>query len=117
MADSDALFEDYQFATIADLLYHFAWDEVFDGYLELSKATYAGDAAADSARRVLGHVLDTLLRLHSSNEVTFSPVANAGAANTSNSPSAGRLLHPIVPFVTEKLWTTLTGRESLVIAT
>ncbi|MFF0532715.1 valine--tRNA ligase [Nocardia amikacinitolerans] len=90
IADTDALFEDYQFAKIADLLYHFAWDEVFDWYLELSKATYAaGGAAADSARRVLGHVLDTLLRL----------------------------LHPIVPFVTEKLWTTLTGGESLVIAT
>ncbi|MEU2258156.1 class I tRNA ligase family protein [Nocardia xishanensis] len=28
-----------------------------------------------------------------------------------------KLLHPMVPFVTEKLWTTLTGGESLIIAT
>ncbi|MEV4129321.1 valine--tRNA ligase [Nocardia sp. NPDC049707] len=89
IAEADALFEDYQFAKLAELLYHFAWDEVFDWYLELSKTTYsAGGAAADTSRRVLGHVLDSLLRL----------------------------LHPIVPFVTDKLWTTLTGQESVVIA-
>jgi valyl-tRNA synthetase len=27
-----------------------------------------------------------------------------------------RVLHPVVPFVTEALWTTLTGRESVVVA-
>ncbi|WP_432278706.1 valine--tRNA ligase [Nocardia carnea] len=89
IAEADRLYEDYQFSKLSELLYHFAWDEVFDWYLELSKATYAsGGPAADSARRVLGHVLDNLLRL----------------------------LHPIVPFVTEKLWTTLTKGESVVIA-
>ncbi|MFI5781238.1 valine--tRNA ligase [Nocardia sp. NPDC051570] len=89
VAEADALFDDYQFAKLSDLLYHFAWDEVFDWYLELTKASFSqGGSAADSSRRVLGHVLDTLLRL----------------------------LYPIVPFVTEKLWTTLTGGESVVIA-
>ncbi|MGS2809247.1 MULTISPECIES: valine--tRNA ligase [Nocardia] len=89
IAEVDNYFEDYQFAKLSDLLYHFAWDETFDWYLELSKAVFAqGGPPAEASRRVLGHVLDTLLRL----------------------------LHPLVPFVTEKLWTTLTGEESVVIA-
>ncbi|WP_405471437.1 valine--tRNA ligase [Streptomyces canus] len=89
VAEADAYYDDYQFAKLADALYHFAWDEVFDWYVELSKTTFmaGGDAASVSAR-VLGEVLDVTLRL----------------------------LHPIVPFVTETLWTTLTGRESVVIA-
>lgn len=89
IAAIDALFEDYQFAKLTDWLYHFAWDEVFDWYIELSKITFtAGGAQAQVSRRVLGEVLDALLRL----------------------------LHPIAPFVTEVLWTTLTGKESVVIA-
>ncbi|MFJ4212748.1 class I tRNA ligase family protein, partial [Streptomyces hydrogenans] len=66
-----------------------AWDEVFDWYVELSKTTFfAGGEQARVSARVLGEVLDVTLRL----------------------------LHPIVPFVTDTLWTTLTGRESVVIA-
>ncbi|MFG1771731.1 class I tRNA ligase family protein [Nocardia salmonicida] len=89
IAEVGGYFEDYQFAKMSDLLYHLAWDETFDWYLELSKAVFAqGSSPADASRRVLGHVLDTLLRL----------------------------LHPLGPFVTEMLWTTLTGEESVVIA-
>ncbi|WP_171161611.1 valine--tRNA ligase [Streptomyces sp. I05A-00742] len=89
VAEVDALYEDYQFAKVSDALYHFAWDEVFDWYVELSKTTFmgGGEQAAVSAR-VLGEVLDVTLKL----------------------------LHPIVPFVTETLWTTLTGKETLVVA-
>ncbi|MFD8592947.1 valine--tRNA ligase [Streptomyces sp. NPDC059637] len=89
VAEVDAYYEDYQFARLSDALFHFAWDEVFDWYVELSKTTLAkGGAAADASRRVLGEVLDTTLRL----------------------------LHPVMPFVTEELWTVLTGRESVVVA-
>lgn len=89
VAEVDALYDDYQFSKLSEALYHFAWDEVFDWYVELSKTTLAkGGPQADAARRVLGEVLDITLRL----------------------------LHPVVPFVTETLWTTLTGAESLVIA-
>ncbi|MFE7666353.1 MULTISPECIES: valine--tRNA ligase [Streptomyces] len=89
VAEADALYDDYQFAKLADALYHFAWDEVFDWYVELSKTTFfEGGEQAKVSARVLGEVLDVTLRL----------------------------LHPIVPFVTDTLWTTLTGRESVVIA-
>jgi valyl-tRNA synthetase len=84
-----ALLGDFQFAKAAEGLYHFAWDEVCDWYLELAKAPlYDEGAGAEHTRAVLGTVLDALLKL----------------------------LHPFVPFVTESLWTALTGGESLVIA-
>jgi valyl-tRNA synthetase len=91
IAEVDGYYADYEFAKIADLLYHFAWDEVCDWYLELAKGSLAQDGTGSSAavtRRVLGEVLDTLLRL----------------------------LHPLMPFVTESLWTALTGAESVVVA-
>jgi len=87
ITEVDALYERYEFAKASDLLYHFAWDEVCDWYLELAKISLAGPGA-DVTRRVLGEVFDALLRL----------------------------LHPITPFVTETLWTALTGGESAVIA-
>ena len=96
-AEVDALFEEFEFAKACDALYHFAWDEVCDWYLELVKPVLADDGpvgrgpgqqAAQATRRVLGEVLDRLLRL----------------------------IHPLLPFVTEELWTALTGRDSVVIA-
>jgi valyl-tRNA synthetase len=89
VAEVDADYEDYEFAKAADALYHFTWDDFCDWYVELVKVPLAaGGAGAAASRRVLGEVLDTLLRL----------------------------LHPMVPFVTEALWTALTGGESLVVA-
>jgi valyl-tRNA synthetase len=89
VAEVDAHYDDYQFAKLSDSLFHFAWDEVFDWYVELSKTVFQeGGEAADVSRRVLGEILDVTLRL----------------------------LHPVVPFVTEALWTNLTGRESVVVA-
>jgi valyl-tRNA synthetase len=81
------LFENYEFARACETLYHFAWDDLCDWYLELSKETFASGDAAHS-QRVLGYVLDQLFRV----------------------------MHPVMPFITEQLWTALTGQESLVTA-
>jgi valyl-tRNA synthetase len=84
----DALLEDFQFAKATEGLYHFTWDELCDWYLELAKPQLDDPATTEGTRAVLGHVLDALLRM----------------------------LHPIVPFVTEALWTALTGGETVVTA-
>ncbi|MGH3414956.1 MAG: valine--tRNA ligase [Actinocrinis sp.] len=81
-AEVDAYMEDYQHAKACEALYHFAWDEVFDWYVELAKRPLAaGGDAAEATRAVLGHVLDVTLRL----------------------------LHPYIPYVTEELWLTLNA--------
>jgi valyl-tRNA synthetase len=89
VAECDELFEKFEFAKACDLIYHFAWDDLCDWYLELSKSTFteAGAGAGKSAR-VLGEVLDQLFRL----------------------------MHPVMPFITEELWCCLTNNESLMIA-
>jgi valyl-tRNA synthetase len=90
IAEVDELFEGFEFGKICDVLYHFAWDEVCDWYLELAKVPLTGDdpQAAQATRRVLGFVLDQLLRL----------------------------LHPVMPFVTDELWTALTGEDSVMVS-
>jgi valyl-tRNA synthetase len=89
LAQVDALYEDFELAKATEALYHLMWDEFCDWYVELAKAPLGrGGAEAAATASVLGHVLDALLRV----------------------------LHPVVPFVTEELWTTLTGGESIVAA-
>jgi valyl-tRNA synthetase len=83
IGEVDGYFASYEYAKVCDTLYHFAWDDVCDWYLELSKPVLS--AGGDTTRRVLGHVLDQLLRL----------------------------LHPVMPFVTEELWIALTGGETV----
>lgn len=85
-AEVDSAFDGYEFGRACEALYHFAWDEFCDWYVELAK-TQLGEGLSHTTA-VLAAVLDTLLRL----------------------------LHPVIPFVTETLWQELTGEESLVIA-
>lgn len=87
VTQADALFEAFEFSRSCEMIYHFAWDDLCDWYLELSKEAFATSEAKDS-KRVLGFVLDQLLRL----------------------------MHPVMPFITEELWVALTGGESLVVA-
>ncbi len=85
-AEVDSAFDSYEFSRACESLYHFAWDEFCDWYVELAKVQLAEGVQHTTA--VLAAVLDTLLKL----------------------------LHPVMPFVTEVLWKTLTAGESIVIA-
>jgi valyl-tRNA synthetase len=85
--ETTELLEKYEFARACELMYHFAWDDLCDWSLELSKEAFAS-GNAEGTKRVLGYVLDQLFRL----------------------------MHPVMPFITEQMWTTLTGGESLVVA-
>jgi len=83
----------YQFGDVARSLYDFFWSEFCDWYIELAKPRLAeGDSDALSVKRNLVFVLDQALRL----------------------------LHPMMPFVTEEIWRNLplaSGRpESLMVA-
>ena len=85
-AEVDSALDAYEFSRACEALYHFAWDEFCDWYVELAKVQLGEGVSHTTA--VLAAVLDTLLKL----------------------------LHPVMPFVTEVLWKTVTGGESLVIA-
>ena len=87
ISETTDLLEKYEYARACELMYHFAWDDLCDWYLELSKEAFAS-GNAEGSKRVLGYVLDQLFRL----------------------------MHPVMPFITEQMWTTLTGGESLVVA-
>ena len=73
--------EHYHYAEAARTLYDFAWDEFCSFYVEMLKQRLQDADQQATARRVLAHTLDTLLRL----------------------------LHPIIPFLTEEVW-QLLGR-------
>jgi valyl-tRNA synthetase len=73
-------FQRFEFGPAIDALYEFTWHEFADDYLELIKPRLqAGDASTTTALAVAVNVLETTMRL----------------------------LHPIMPFVTEELWQRL----------
>jgi valyl-tRNA synthetase len=89
IAEVRAQLDAYRFDLATQALYEFAWYEYCDWYLELSKPTLQSPTASDAqkrgTRRTLLNVLETYLRL----------------------------LHPLMPFITEEIWLTvapLAGR-------
>ncbi len=85
------LFERFEFGEAGRHLYHFIWDDFCDWYIEMSKEVLFGEdeKAKQMTRSILAYVLDQTLRL----------------------------LHPIMPFVTEEIWENIPHEgESLVVA-
>ena len=83
IAEVNTAFERYRFDLAAQALYEFTWNTYCDWYLELAKCTLnnpdCSEEEKSATRATLIHVLETLLRL----------------------------LHPIIPFITEEIWQTI----------
>ncbi|NCT89116.1 valine--tRNA ligase [Stenotrophomonas acidaminiphila] len=90
-AEAQQHFADYRFDLLAQALYEFVWNEFCDWFLELTKPALNGDNAADAAstRHTLLYVLEAVLRL----------------------------LHPLIPFVTEQLWQQVAPRLGIAVDT
>ncbi len=83
--DATAQLEQFRLDEAAKVCYEFAWKELADWYVEAVKPRLAARGAdAEAAQAVLAYCFDTALRL----------------------------LHPVVPFITEELWQKLPGRAA-----
>lgn len=76
IADCTAAIDAFRIDDYANTIWHFAWGDVCDWFIEFAKPAFSAEADAPETRSVAAYVLGVLLRL----------------------------LHPITPFVTEELW-------------
>ena len=91
VADVHRLFDKFEFGEVGRALYNFIWNDLCDWYIEMTKEVLNGDdeAAKKNTQNVLGYVLDQTLRL----------------------------MHPLMPFVTEELWQDMPHEgESIMVA-
>ena len=88
LAEVNAALTDYRFDQAANALYTFVWGKVCDWYVEFAKPLFDGDQAQET-RDTMAWVLDQCMIL----------------------------LHPIMPFITEELWSTLGVRAKPLVHT
>jgi valyl-tRNA synthetase len=81
--------ETFRFDEACSRLYHFFWGDFCDWYIELSKPALFSGESGDAPRPRVAEVLLTVL------------------------DRSLRLLHPMMPFLTEELWQRLPGHEAI----
>lgn len=82
------LFDKFEFGEAGRILYHFIWDDYCDWYIEMTKESLQDDSSDNkTTKSILIYVLDQFLRL----------------------------LHPIMPFVTEEIWQQLLSEKSSIV--
>ena len=80
--------EKYQFHEVASLIYHFTWNTYCDWYIEFIKSDFRDPKKTEETKKISGWVFIQTLKL----------------------------LHPIMPFITEKLWFSLVDKETFLIS-
>ena len=80
--------EKYQFHEIASLIYHFTWHTFCDWYIEFIKSDFKDPKKSEETKKISGWVFVQTLKL----------------------------LHPIMPFITEKLWLSLVDKDSFLMS-
>ena len=80
--------EKYQFHEVASLIYHFTWHTFCDWYIEFIKSDFKDPKKSEETKKISGWVFVQTLKL----------------------------LHPIMPFITEKLWLSLVDKDSFLMS-
>ncbi|CCV64478.1 Valyl-tRNA synthetase [Alteracholeplasma palmae J233] len=85
--EADYNYEKYEFGEAGRSLYHFIWEDFANWYVEFAKITLNSDKKTNT-QAVLLHVLKSVLKL----------------------------MHPFIPFVTEKLYLEISNEETIMLS-
>ncbi len=83
--------DQYRFDLASQALYEFIWNEYCDWYLELCKPILYNDAVSAAEKNGTGHTLRAVLN------------------------TILRLLHPLMPFITEEIWQEVGTSDSIMV--
>ncbi|MBC6987717.1 valine--tRNA ligase, partial [Alteromonas sp. BZK5] len=89
LVEFEKALEDYRFDIAAQTVYEFTWNQFCDWYLELTKPVLNNDASTEAEKRGTRHTLINVLE------------------------SLLRLLHPLMPFITDTIWQRVVPLSAL----
>ena len=89
LVEFEKALSDYRFDIAAQTVYEFTWNQFCDWYLELTKPVLNNDESSDAEKRGTRHTLINVLE------------------------SLLRLLHPLMPFITETIWERVAPLSAL----
>ena len=89
LVEFEKALEDYRFDIAAQTVYEFTWNQFCDWYLELTKPVLNNDASTEAEKRGTRHTLINVLE------------------------SLLRLLHPLMPFITDTIWQRVVQLSAL----
>ena len=89
LVEFEKALSDYRFDIAAQTIYEFTWNQFCDWYLELTKPVLSNDASSEAEKRGTRHTLINVLE------------------------SLLRLMHPIMPFITDTIWQRVVPLSAL----